>query len=335
VPDVFNIVDTGGDFFRDAALDAGFELGVLALLRSDGTARTLDDMAHALGVEPARHRLRALLDVLVGIGALARVGEGYGLVENLDRARPERPPSDGWGALAKVIRTNQPLPVPGGGEADTRLHLHLAKAGAPAAAELAALLGSVTVASPGFAGARSTPEGSAESIGGLRHLVDLGGGMGAYTEAFLRAHRDARSTLVDVPAIVTIARPYLESFGTRVAFVPADIRDAQLTNASAALLSNVLHLHGPETCRHLVAHAASVVGPGGLVAIKDLRVDDGRPGPLEGLLFALNMALYTDAGDVYETAQLRTWLTEAGLVDVEERRLETSPNAIVVVGRKP
>jgi hypothetical protein len=84
-----------------------------------------------------------------------------------------------------------------------------------------------------------------------------------------------------------------------------------------------------------VAAAARAVAPGGAVVIKDLRVDDDRSGPIEGLLFALNMAIYTDAGDVYSTAQLRAWLTEAGLVEIAEHRLAAAPDAIVVVGRRP
>jgi hypothetical protein len=77
------------------------------------------------------------------------------------------------------------------------------------------------------------------------------------------------------------------------------------------------------------------VAPGGVIVIKDLRIDDDRSGPLEGLLFALNMAVYTDAGDVYPASQLRAWLRDAGLIDIVERRLDAAPDAVVVIGRRP
>jgi hypothetical protein len=60
-----------------------------------------------------------------------------------------------------------------------------------------------------------------------------------------------------------------------------------------------------------------------------------RIGPLQSLLFALNMGVYTQDGDVHETSLLREWLAAAGLVEIEELRLETSPGAVVVIGRKP
>ena len=97
----------------------------------------------------------------------------------------------------------------------------------------------------------------------------------------------------------------------------------------------MLHLHSRAECARLVAAAAARVAPGGNVAIKDLRVDDDRSGPLQSLMFALNMAIYTGAGDLYEASQLRAWLEAAGLGEIAEHRLVCSPDAIVMVGRKP
>jgi len=328
--DVFDITEqsSASDFFRDAALDAAYDLAVfdvlhMAPLPAEGKW-TVDALARGLGVEAGKRRLRLLLDALVGYGILARDGtdddayDGYKVAEV--RPRPEAPTFKmfGWGAIAEVIRRNQPLP-PGGDDGVVRMHLHLAKAGALAAEETAQLLGASRVQA--------------------KYLVDLGGGAGAYTAAFLSAFADARATLVDFPEVISLAQQHLAGFAGRVDFITSDIRDAAISNASVALLANVLHLHGPELCAHLCKLAAGVVAPGGIVAIKDLRMDTDptgvRTGPLQSLLFALNMGIYTQDGDVYETALLREWLAGAGLVDIEERRLAASPNAIVVLGRKP
>jgi len=88
-------------------------------------------------------------------------------------------------------------------------------------------------------------------------------------------------------------------------------------------------------CAALCAAAAAAVRPGGRVVIKDLRLDDDRRGPLPGLVFALNMAVYTAGGDVHATAAVRGWLAAAGLVAVEEHRLAAAPEAVVLVGHKP
>jgi hypothetical protein len=102
-----------------------------------------------------------------------------------------------------------------------------------------------------------------------------------------------------------------------------------------ALLSNVLHLHGEDAGRELCAAAARAVRPGGSVIVKEVRIEEDRSGPMTGLLFALNMAVYTRDGDVYEPSRMRAWMEAAGLVRIEEVRLEADAGAIVLIGRRP
>jgi hypothetical protein len=310
--DVFGVaVSAAGEFLRGAAVAAAHELGVFDWLREP---RTGDELAAAIGVHP--RRLRRLLDVLVALEHLVRARDRYVVVDVPDRAEVARA---GWGLMADVIRCDKALAVEGW-EHEKRMHAHLAAAGAAAAQELAAMLDDV-----------------------LRHdgvpshtLLDLGGGAGAYAHAWLSAHRDARATVVDYPEVVGLAREHLAPFGERATFIASEIRAAQLGEGYAlALLANVLHLHDESNCAALVEVAAKAVAPGGVVVVKDLRMDEGRPGPLEGLLFALNMAVYTGGGDVYEGSRIRSWFAQAGLVDIEERHLDVAPDAIVVIGKKP
>ncbi|HEU4733155.1 MAG TPA: methyltransferase, partial [Kofleriaceae bacterium] len=199
----------------------------------------------------------------------------------------------------------------GADDAERRFHMHLAEAGQAAAAELAGWLTATS-------------------------LLDLGAGAGAYSRAFLLARPSGRATLVDTAAVLGLAAAWLGPLAARARLVAGDASVvAAEAGHDAALLANVLHLHPPEMCARLCAAAAHAVAPGGVVMIKDLRVDEDRRGPIEGLLFALNMAIYTEAGDVYPPSQLRAWLADAGLVDLEERRLMAAPDAIVVLGRRP
>lgn len=243
------------------------------------------------GRAPVDHRERAL------VAALAQAG--------VELAGPppavEELPREGWGRLAEVIRAGRPLPIP-----DLRgYHAHLIRAGADAARELAPLLAG-------------------------RSLADLGGGGGVYSAAFLDAHDGATATVVDADEVLAFARDHLARFGARAAFVAGDARDPLAGTYGAALLANVLHLHGPEVSAELVRAAARAVEPGGIVAIADL--DAATP---EGIWFSLDMALYTEAGRVHPTEQLRAWLDEAGLVEIAEVRLPSAPDVVVVTGRSP
>ena len=309
--DVFGAALEARGFLADAAVAAGHEIGVFEALAGGGPG-PLAAVAARVGVS-AGHRLRALLDVLAALGAI-RCERGGGeprfAAGEAAPARPEVPPA-GWGRLAEVIRRDRPLPAEPDGGALRRLHHHLASAGAAAAGELAATLGA----------------GS---------LLDLGAGAGAYSKAFLDANPAGRATLVDTAEILALAAAWLGPLAARARWIAGDAAEVDLGDGhGAALLANLLHLHSPAMCARLVAAAARAVAPGGVVVIKDLRVDDGRAGPIEGLLFALNMAIYTEAGDVYSTAQLRAWLAEAGLIGVAERRLVAAPDAIVVTARRP
>jgi hypothetical protein len=81
----------------------------------------------------------------------------------------------------------------------------------------------------------------------------------------------------------------------------------------------------------LLRRAARSAALGGLVAVKDLRVDADRSGPAEGVLFALNMALFTEAGDVHDAASITAWLREVGLERPETLDLQSAPDAHLVV----
>ena len=71
VSDVFELGTEAGDFLVDAALDAGYELGVFDAVA--GGSRTFDELAAGL----ASRRLRALVDVLALVGALVREGDRF------------------------------------------------------------------------------------------------------------------------------------------------------------------------------------------------------------------------------------------------------------------
>ena len=341
--DVFGAALEARAYLCDAAIAAGHELGVFEALRRG--LRSLDELAGEIGVVGG-HRLRALLEVLAALGAIGRepcdvreaAADGPVAGSRCAGAasvspRPEAhvitiagrrfvaatavPPRSevtraGWGLLADVIRSDRPLPADGGDPGATRrMHEYLTTAGAAAARELASSLGSTS-------------------------LLDLGSGAGAYSKAFLEANPAGRATLVDRREILELAAEHLGPLAGRARLVAGDAAEVDVGDGhGAVLLANLLHLHGPETCARLVATAARAVAPGGAVVIKDLRVDDDRTGPIEGLLFALNMAIYTEAGDIYATPQLRAWLADAGLVDLVEHRLASAPDSIVIVARKP
>jgi len=294
---VFGIAASAA-LFREAALAAAYELDLFDLLATRALA--VDELAEAVGITCGTHRVRALVDALVETRALVRVGDRVACGDLPSRPEVVR---EGWGRLAEVIRADRPLAL---GADPTGFHEHLVRAGADSAREVARLV-----------------TGS--------KLLDLGGGAGTYTAAFLDAHPAATATLVDSAEVLALARVHLARFAHRVRFVSGDAREVALgEDHDAVLLANVLHLHGPTACAELCVAAARAVTPGGVVAIVEL----GSDSP-EGPWFALNMALYTERGDVYPTGAFHDWLAGAGLIELVEHRLSSAPENVVVGGRRP
>ncbi len=295
--DLFALTPAARGFYAAAACAAAHELGLFARLAAP---RTAAELAAALEVAP--RRLGALLDALCLEGVLRRVGPAFAR-----GAVPPAPalPRDGWGRLAEVLRADRPLPA---GPLDG-FHEHLATAGAAAARELAALLAD-----------RSGP------------LLDLGGGAGAYTVAWLEARPHDRALLVDRAEVCALAAPRLAGFGAHAATRAGDLFACDLgAGHGVTLLANVLHLYPADAGRALVARAAAAVAPGGAVAVVDLAIAPDRSGPPAGVYFALNMALYTEAGTVHDAGTIASWLADAGLRPEPPRALAAAPESFLLI----
>ena len=76
---------------------------------------------------------------------------------------------------------------------------------------------------------------------------------------------------------------------------------------------------------------ASLAGP---VLVKT-GVDNGVRVGSQGILFALNMALFTEQGDVHPVASIRAWMADSGLAEPKRVHLKTSPESLVLAARRP
>lgn len=169
-----------------------------------------------------------------------------------------------------------------------------------------------------------------------RNLLDIGGGPATYTITFLRANPDMRATLFDFPGVVEIARQQVEQAGLagRVSFIAGDCtRDELGSGYDLVLLSNVVHILGPDENAAVVRKCFDALEPGGTLIIKDFLTDPGQTGPPFSLVFAVHMLLHTDKGRTYSTGEVRAWTEAAGFLPGELRHL--TPKTRLWVARKP
>ncbi len=173
-------------------------------------------------------------------------------------------------------------------------------------------------------------------IGSRLRMLDLGGGPGTWALHFCRHNPDLQAQIVDLPTSREFAERAIKKAGmtSRITFHGADFNHDQLPgDQDLVWMSHILHGEGPANCRALVAKAAATLKADGLLVIHEFILDDKGPGPLYPALFALNMLLGTEDGAAYREAELRDWLSSAGLGKVTRLELPPQSRSGVLIAR--
>lgn len=183
------------------------------------------------------------------------------------------------------------------------------------AGELRAFIGAMHAIAAPLAPRVVTAVGPAAS----RALLDVGGGSGTYTLAFLQAVPEMRGTLFDRPAVVEMARERLSEAGvlTRVNLASGDFyRDEFPPGHDLAFVSAIIHQNSPEQNLDLFKKVFRALVPGGRIVIRDHVMASDRTRPKDGAIFAVNMLVATSGGNTYSYDEIRDGLTHAGFIRV-------------------
>lgn len=158
----------------------------------------------------------------------------------------------------------------------------------------------------------------AVSLKGVAHLLDIGGGTGAFLEAAGQANRAMQMTLFDLPPVVPEAQARFDAAGMadRTAIVPGSFRtDAVPGGADAISLIRVLYDHSDDTVRALLAKVFDALPPGGRLIVSEPMGGGARPDRAGDVYFAFyTMAMQT--GRARSAAEIGALLSEAGFADV-------------------
>jgi len=168
--------------------------------------------------------------------------------------------------------------------------------------------------------------------GSARQLLDVGGGSGTYTMAFLRAVPDMKATLFDLPDVIEMARDRLQEEGLmdRVTLVSGSYFMQELPGGhDLALLSAIIHSNSPEENLDLYMKIFRALKPGGRILIRDHVMNPDRTRPRAGALFAINMLVGTSGGGTYTFEEIKSGLIRAGFDRI--RLLKTGENMDAVV----
>jgi demethylspheroidene O-methyltransferase len=150
-------------------------------------------------------------------------------------------------------------------------------------------------------------------LGGVRRLMDVGGGTGRFLAAAARMYPDLGLTLFDLPSVVAAATP-----DPRIDRVGGDFRrEALPTGADAISLVRVLFDHDDATVARLLGACAEALPKDGLIVVAEPMSGGARPERFSDVYFAL----YTRAmrtGRVRSPARIVALLEAAGFGRVAE-----------------
>ncbi len=272
-----------------------------------------------------------LLDALAALQLLGKQGQQYELAANVAEVLTARGSHSQlamvqhqatclrrWSHLAEVVKTGKPAPrQPGirGANADYASFIEaMDNIARHTAAKLIAELPPLK----------------------YQRLLDVGGGSGTYTIAFLRANPTARATLFDLPQVMPQAKERLQNEGLsdRVDLVAGDFYSDRLPGgADLVWLSAIVHQNSRPQNRQLFARIFDALLDGGQLLLRDFLMEPSRTAPVGGALFAVNMLVATEKGGTFTFEELRDDLAAAGFADLRILRRDDTMHS-VIAGRK-
>jgi ubiquinone/menaquinone biosynthesis C-methylase UbiE len=167
-------------------------------------------------------------------------------------------------------------------------------------------------------------------------ILDLAAGSGVWGIALAQNSERVRVTAVDWPEVISVTRKTVGRFGLsdRFSFVPGDLLNVKFGTAyNLAILGHILHSEGQDRSQALLAKTFDALAPGGTIAIAEFLVNSDRTGPLNALLFAVNMLVNTENGNTYSFEEIASWLLQAGFAN--PRTLESPGPSPLILATKP
>ena len=307
-PDIIKDVRS---FMKSRAILSAAELDFFSLL--DGDFISAEDLADNLGLD--KRATTRLLDCLVTFDLLEKKKDHYLTTEKASCLSSKNPDSvlpminhmntiwDNWSRLTDIVRTGS----------NSKLR---SVVDSTSKEDRSAFIGAMHVAAKRI----STKIAEAYDLSPFKKLLDIGGGSGAYTIAFLKKNPKLNAVIFDLESVIPITKEKIAESGlqNRVRFVSGNFYEDTLPDGcDLALLSAIIHQNSPQQNLALYRKINHVLDPGGSLIIRDHIMDESRTNPPAGALFALNMLVNTPAGDTYTFNEVKDTMEAAGFAEIK------------------
>ena len=170
----------------------------------------------------------------------------------------------------------------------------------------------------------------------ISDILDVAAGSGVWSIAIAEEFTTARLRALDFPEVLKVTREYVNRFNLsdRYNYIKGDLRriDFGKERYGLIILGHICHSEGKIYTQRLLKKSFRALKKGGVLLIAEFLLDKDKAGPLMPLLFALNMLVNTNQGDVFTTVELKRWLHSTGFrqVKILDKAPSVSPLVLAV-----
>lgn len=172
-------------------------------------------------------------------------------------------------------------------------------------------------------------------LSNVESILDVGGGSGCFSMAFLERKPTLKTTIFDLPNVIPISQKIIEKegFKGKIDHYSGDYTVDELpTGFDLIFLSAIIHINSFAINQQLVNKCYHSLNTNGKIVIQDWIMNDAKTEPASGALFSINMLVTVDEGDCYSESEIQTWLSHAGFSSV--RRVDLGKGLGQVIATK-
>jgi len=167
---------------------------------------------------------------------------------------------------------------------------------------------------------------------GIKSVLDIGGGSGAYSMEFITKKPEIEATVFDLPNVVPITKKFidLEGFSGRIKTYTGDyITDELPEGFDLIFLSAIIHSNSLEINHMLIRKCYNSLNRDGKIVIQDWIMNNERTQPTAGAIFAINMLVGTEAGDCFTDQEVTEMLSNAGFRNISRFEFESGLSQVI------
>lgn len=310
------IREFAASFQKSRILLSGFELDIFTNIDESGT--TSDHLAARLQLDD--HACERLLNALVSLGFLSKGGDLFlNTSESFAFLSKKSPEYLGglmhtnhlwntWSGLTQVVKTGKASHREEINERGEEWLLSFINAMHDRAKKQAPL------------------QLSNIDLSGVKSILDVGGGSGAYSMEFITLNPDVKATVFDLPNVVPITRQYIskDGFTGKIETHEGDYTSDPLPEGfDLVFLSAIIHSNSLDTNKELINKCFISLNMNGRIVIQDWIMNSNRTQPTSGAVFAINMLVGTEEGDCFTEQEVMGMLANAGFKNISRIEFES------------